>query len=329
VGVGVGANTPDAALADFEGVHEPEPNVAVGLQQAALGGDPSTRFTPCFPSTVSHVDRIEDVFSLGVGAVRTHEGDELLAALEGHVGPPVDELGGEGLAQRLVVAVVYRAIILPSQRRTVHTRGRDAGRKYAIGAAVAASGRPTSGRATFAARPSGSGVELHVRYEGDDDPEKCSARKLARFDLAELHHTARETPAGIVLDPYAEQALSPADGNVERHGSAADRLVALDCSWETAEKEAFKLDGPHRALPFLVAGNPVNYGTPFQLNTVEAFAGALCILGHREQAEEILGKFRWGHTFLELNEEPLSRYADCADSAEVVAVQEEYLEAGE
>jgi pre-rRNA-processing protein TSR3 len=161
-------------------------------------------------------------------------------------------------------------------------------------------------------------VELHVRYEGDDDPEKCSARKLARFDLAELHRSARATPPGVVLDPYADVALSPAD-------ASAERLVALDCSWETAEKEAFKLDGDHRALPFLVAANPINYGTPFQLNTVEAFAGALCILGHREQAEEILGKFRWGHTFLELNEEPLRRYAECADSSEIVAVQEAYL----
>jgi pre-rRNA-processing protein TSR3 len=76
-----------------------------------------------------------------------------------------------------------------------------------------------------------------------------------------------------------------------------------------------------------VAANPVSYGTPFRLNTVEAFAGALCILGHREHAEEILGKFRWGHTFLELNAEPLRRYADCADSAEVVDVQAEYLDA--
>ena len=165
-------------------------------------------------------------------------------------------------------------------------------------------------------------MELHVRYEGDDDPDKCTARKLARFGLAELHRSARATPPGIVLDPHAERALSPADG------SLADRLVALDCSWETAEEEAFRLDGPHRALPFLVAGNPVSYGTPYRLTTVEAFAGALCILGHREQAEEILGKFRWGHTFLELNEEPLRRYADCTDSTEVVAVQAEYLEAG-
>lgn len=168
-------------------------------------------------------------------------------------------------------------------------------------------------------------MELHVRYEGDDDPEKCSARKLAGFDLATLHHSARETPPGIVLDPYAERALSPADGTDME--TSSERLVAFDCSWETAEAEAFELDGPHRSLPFLVASNPINYGTPFQLNTVEAFAGALCILGYRERAEDILGKFRWGHTFFELNEEPLRRYAGCADSSQVVAVQSEYLDA--
>ncbi len=162
-------------------------------------------------------------------------------------------------------------------------------------------------------------MELHVRYEGDDDPKKCSARKLARFELATLHKTTRETPSGIVLNPFAEQALSPADSE------AADRLIALDCSWETAEQEAFDLGGVHRSLPFLVASNPVNYGTPFQLNTVEAFAGALVILGEREKAEEILSKFRWGDTFLELNAEPLRRYAACDDSAAVIDVQDDYL----
>jgi len=164
---------------------------------------------------------------------------------------------------------------------------------------------------------------LHVRYEGDDDPDKCSARRLARFDLAELHNSTRATPPGIVLNPFAERALSPADG--VGSGARHDRLVALDCSWETAEREAFDLEGIHRSLPFLVAGNPVNYGTAFQLNTVEAFAGACCILGARDQAEDLLSKFSWGHTFLELNAEPLARYADCADSSEVVAVQDDYL----
>ncbi len=112
-------------------------------------------------------------------------------------------------------------------------------------------------------------MNLHVRYEGDDDPKKCTARKLARFDLTELHRTARATPYGIVLNPHAEQALSPADR------AETDTLVALDCSWESAERALFEMPGVHRALPFLVAANPVNYGKPFRLNTVEAFAAGL------------------------------------------------------
>jgi len=163
-------------------------------------------------------------------------------------------------------------------------------------------------------------VQLHVRYEGDDDPDKCTARRLASFDLVELHRSTRATPAGVVLDPFAERALSPADR------AESDRLVALDCSWETARAAAFDLDGIHRSLPFLVAGNPVNYGTAFQLTTVEALAGALVILGEREQAEELLGAVNWGETFLDLNAEPLERYAACEDSTAVVAVQDDYLE---
>ena len=164
-------------------------------------------------------------------------------------------------------------------------------------------------------------MDLHVRYEGDDDPEKCTARKLERFDLATLHRSDRETPYGVVLNPHAEQALSPAD--------ADGRLVALDCSWESAREARFSLAGEHRALPFLVAANPVNYGRPFRLTTVEALAAGLVILGEREHAELILSKFRWGETFLDRNEEPLRRYADCADSSEVVAVQDDYLAAEE
>jgi pre-rRNA-processing protein TSR3 len=166
-------------------------------------------------------------------------------------------------------------------------------------------------------------VDLHVRYEGDDDPKKCTARKLERLGHAELHNSARATPSGIVLNPFADRALSPADRH--ERGGVGERLVALDCSWETAEREAFDIKGVHRSLPFLVAANPVNYGTAFQLNTVEAFAGALAILGECEQAEEILSTFSWGPTFLELNAEPLERYAECADSSDVVAVQEDYL----
>jgi len=154
---------------------------------------------------------------------------------------------------------------------------------------------------------------------GDDDPEKCTARKLARFDLVDLHRSDRATPSGLVLDPHAERALSPAD-------RGADALVALDCSWTSADETAFSLRGTHRALPYLVAANPVNFGRPLRLTTVEALAAALVVLGDRPGAERLLSKFTWGETFLELNGEPLRRYADCADSGEVVAVQREYVE---
>ncbi|PSQ18911.1 hypothetical protein BRD00_04000 [Halobacteriales archaeon QS_8_69_26] len=162
-------------------------------------------------------------------------------------------------------------------------------------------------------------MEVHVRYVGDDDPDKCTARRLAQFDEVTLHRSDRATPWGLVLDPHAERALSPADAD------ETDRLVALDCSWASADPESFDLSGVHRALPFLVAANPVNYGRPFRLTTAEALAGGLAILGHRDRAGELLDRFKWGETFLELNDEPLRRYADCADSSEVVAVQAEYL----
>lgn len=176
----------------------------------------------------------------------------------------------------------------------------------------------------FSALNLSTDVETHVRYVGDDDPEKCTARKLARFDLVELHESDRATPRGIILDPHAEQALSPTDAE-----TAADcGVVALDCSWRSADPEEFDLKGRSRALPYLVAANPVNFGKPLKLNTVEALAGALYILGEKSRARTLLGKFTWGETFLELNAEPLDRYADCTTSQEIVAVQGEYLDRG-
>ncbi|MFB6133909.1 MAG: DUF367 family protein [Halanaeroarchaeum sp.] len=166
-------------------------------------------------------------------------------------------------------------------------------------------------------------MEIHVRYEGDDDPEKCTAKTLERFDLASLHRSNRRTPYGVVLDPFAERALSPDDASV------GDVLVALDVSWETAEAQGVELAGEHRALPYLVAANPVNFGRPFRLTTVEALAAGLFILGERDHAERLLSKVRWGETFLSLNDEPLKRYSAAADSSEVVDIQQEYLDRGE
>ena len=102
-------------------------------------------------------------------------------------------------------------------------------------------------------------------------------------------------------------------------------MAPLDSSWSHAEEAFHRLYLKERALTFLVAANPVNYGKPFQLSTVEALAAGLVILGESAQAELILSKFSWGHVFLELNREPLREYAAAQNSAEVIEIQAAYL----
>lgn len=39
-----------------------------------------------------------------------------------------------------------------------------------------------------------------------------------------------------------------------------------------------------------------------------------------------MGKFSWGHSFLELNSELLEKYAACKNSSEILAAQDAYLQ---
>jgi pre-rRNA-processing protein TSR3 len=136
-------------------------------------------------------------------------------------------------------------------------------------------------------------------------------------------HRTRDLPhRAIILHPFTSKAFSPADRNkIEKRG-----LVALDCSWAHA-KEVFKISSNWipRCMPYLVASNPVNYGKPTKLSTVEALAGALYIVGFRTQSEQLLSKFKWGPQFITLNEELLERYSQAKDSIEVVQIQKDYL----
>ena len=134
-----------------------------------------------------------------------------------------------------------------------------------------------------------------------DDPKKCTAAKLVKFGLANnVHKTSTKT---LVLDPFAEKTLLNKDKKLIRS------VTGIDCSWNLADKTFVKkFTGIRRKLPPLFAGNPVNYSKLNKLTTVEAISAALYILGHQDLSLKILDKFKWGHTFYELNKALLEEY---------------------
>lgn len=155
-------------------------------------------------------------------------------------------------------------------------------------------------------------------------PRKCTVVRLARTGMVRLVDRPERVPrSSLILDPTAERALSPADA--PRNDGPIRSITALDCSWEVLDADLFGTWRHHRALPYLVAANPTNYGRPLRLSSAEALAAALYILGEPGQAAAVLDAFRWGPHFLVLNHDPLEDYAAAKDSAGVVAAQARYL----
>ncbi|MDK2974130.1 MAG: pre-rRNA-processing protein [Methanofollis sp.] len=162
-------------------------------------------------------------------------------------------------------------------------------------------------------------IRLFAFRDNSCDPRKCTVKRMEKWGQVKIVDAPGRIPgSSLILDPTAEQALSPADRGVPS-------ITALDCSWEVLDSVTVRRWPTRRALPYLVAANPVNFGRPLRLTSVEAFAAALSILGEGEQARDVLSKFNWGLHFLELNAAPLAEYAAARDSAEVVAIQALYM----
>ncbi len=141
--------------------------------------------------------------------------------------------------------------------------------------------------------------------------------------MVRVVHRVRLLPKGaVVLNPFSEKAFSPADRERILHRG----LAAIDCSWIHAD-EVFELHmrGASRCLPYLIAANPVNYGIPTKLSTVEALAAALYIVDFEQKAEKLLSIFKWGFQFIRLNQKFLDSYAKAEDSSEVVELQKKFI----
>jgi len=167
-------------------------------------------------------------------------------------------------------------------------------------------------------------MRLFVYHANEDDPKKCSAKKMAKFGFAKLETNIRKLPKDcVLLNPFAKKSISKEDlSAAKKHG-----ILAVDCSWKNAETsfEYLIKKNRSRALPFVLAANPVNYGKPFKLSTLEAFATSLYILDCVGQATDILNLYKWGPHFLILNKEPLEDYRKAKTSEEVVQYMQDYI----
>lgn len=155
------------------------------------------------------------------------------------------------------------------------------------------------------------------------DPKKCTGRKLCRKGFVKTLKLQQKFN-GVVLSPVGEKCVSRQDREIV----LANGIAVVDCSWARLEDTPFsRMRTNHpRLLPYLIATNPINYGRPCKLSCVEAFAATLYITGFKDLGAILMKRFKWGHTFYEVNGELLEKYYQCEDSGEVVAAQHRYLE---
>ncbi len=172
-------------------------------------------------------------------------------------------------------------------------------------------------------------IPLHAIWLAQDDPKKNTAVIASKRDDIVLHKKIKTLPKkGILLEPLSGKVFGPEDHHIllEKNG----HLVGLDCSWAQIETSVELVTKTTRLvprmLPLLLAANPVNWGKPTRLTTMEAIAATLYLLGNKQQAEQALRAFRWGKRFFELNQEPLDAYAKAASSEELVNLQFEFFD---
>lgn len=169
-----------------------------------------------------------------------------------------------------------------------------------------------------------SEIKLIVYHTNEDDPKKCSARKLNKFGYVQLETNLKKIPKNaIVLSPFIKKSISREDLDI----AIKNGIVAVDCSWKTADScfSFFDRRFNSRALPFVIAANPVNYGKPFKLSTLEAFATVLYIFDEIDHAKDILNLYKWGPHFLDLNKEPLEDYRKAKNSNEIIKIMKQYI----
>ena len=154
-----------------------------------------------------------------------------------------------------------------------------------------------------------------------DDPKKCSALKLIRFGAVLPTNSIRHNM--LVLNPYANEVVCKSDKTL------IDSICVIDCSWNKADNvltnHKFLRKGIPRKIPALLAGNPINYARLGRLSSVESLSACYYVLGEKKFASSLLDKFKWGHTFLELNHDALEDYSFAENIDDIMKIEMDYF----
>jgi len=165
-------------------------------------------------------------------------------------------------------------------------------------------------------------LKIYIYHKNQCDPKRCTALKMGKLNMAKILRDYRKIPRrALLLNPYAKTPVSIEDRDIiERYG-----ILALDCSWQHAQ-EVFKRVKfkHHRRLPFLIAANPVNYGKPCKLSTLEACIATLYIANYKNEALSLLNGFKWAETFIDLNRDLLESYAG-KGCEEILEIEKDFL----
>jgi rRNA small subunit aminocarboxypropyltransferase len=155
-----------------------------------------------------------------------------------------------------------------------------------------------------------------------DDPSKCTSAKMRRLGFARSVSRGAIPRESIVLNPGGEDPVTPLD----RDSALKNGVVVIDCSWAHAG-DVFnaRFRGQQRRLPSLLAGNPTNYSKLGALSSLEAVAGALYIMKFFEEARSLLSIYKWGETFLTLNQNALDEYSEARSIEDVRKLEVDFF----
>ncbi len=163
-------------------------------------------------------------------------------------------------------------------------------------------------------------IKVFYVYLRQDDPKKSTMKKLERYGLA------KKIPLisiynKIFLTPYVDNYIL----NKDKFLYNEKGIAVIDGSWNLINTIENIKNKNARKIPLLLPVNPVNYGKPGKLSSLEAIAASLFIMGYNDLAEEIISKYSWSQNFIKTNINPLNDYIKCNSNDECIEMEKSYF----